>query len=99
MPLFIASRTRWLPLSAPIHASWQPASRSAVAMPQLIRSARDWMVKGIGAAAGTSRRREFLHPVRAEAEDVVGKPDVVGRGRRASDRPSPRATASGLRCR
>ena len=28
----MASSTRWLPLSAPIQASWQPASRSACAM-------------------------------------------------------------------
>ena len=47
VPLFMASRMRWLPLSAPIQASAQPASRSAWAMASVIRSARVWMVNGM----------------------------------------------------
>ena len=46
VPLFMASSTFWLPLSAPIQASRQPALRSASAMRTLTRSARSWMVNG-----------------------------------------------------
>ena len=51
--------------------------RSASAMRSLIRSARVWMVNGTLRIGACTARGEFAHPVDAEAEDVVGEPDVV----------------------
>ena len=56
----------------------QPALASACAMRSLMRSARVWMVNGIDAAAGRAALARTPDPVDAEAEDVVGEPDVIG---------------------
>jgi len=55
VPLAIQSSTRWLPLSAPIQASAQPARSSAAAIGSVDKSARVWIVNGTAPSSSSKR--------------------------------------------
>ena len=58
VPLSIASRIFWLPLSAPSQTSAQPAWASPATASSVMRSTRDWIMKGTrGVARAPPRGR------------------------------------------
>ena len=78
VPLFMASRMRWLPLSAPIQASAQPAPLQRLRpWPRWSGRRAIWMVKGVSRLRLAHQAGELRHPGGPESEDVVGEPDVV----------------------
>ena len=75
----MASSIRCEPDSAPIQTSVQPACLQRATVSRVIRSQRDCILNGI-CAPSSSLVGELACPT-GKREDIVGEPDMVGRGR------------------